>query len=408
MSSTSVKSPSERPEQIRALAGLRGCGFLLVFFGHYLANLIIDHRANKWDDAFYYIAQLDWLAVPAFFVLSGYLIGGILYRTRNRQGFFRVFYGRRALRVLPVYYITILVVAFVDLAHGIHLDYRYWVHFIYIQNFMPGYCNTDPAPNNQIVHLWSLAVEEQFYITWPIVVWFAKDRKTLLKIVVAICAGCWLLRVISPLVHLSVTRIYYATPTRIDTILFGVGLALVADHSLYKRLQPLAKYVALAGMALWLISSATHPNTPNTYLRVTVEYTIANVTVLAIIVAALEEGSGLARFLSARWACWLGQMSYGLYVFHYTFYMWFLYTVQPTLRRYMPAPAAFLVMLTAALALTIALGMLSLRFIEQPALSLKRYLPYGREDTARSVASSAEKEIGFLQPAAVREGLGQD
>ena len=261
----------ENPDRVLALAGIRGYGFLAIFAAHYLTEVIFAHRANKWVSGVYYVGHLAWLALPAFFVLSGYLIGGILFRSRDRKGFFKVFYARRALRVLPVYYITILIVAGVDLAQGVHLDYKYWSHLIYIQNFMPGYSATGYAPNNQIIHLWSMALEEQFYLTWPIVVWFAKDRKTLLKITLSICALCWIIRLIAPWIHLSPTRGYYATPTRVDAILFGVALALVADHEIYKRYQYLAKYVAVVGSLLWLLTFANHPDYPDNYYRLVLD-----------------------------------------------------------------------------------------------------------------------------------------
>lgn len=399
MSNARERTIVEKTEQIPALDGIRGYGFLAVFFAHYLELIVLEHRASIWARGFRYGEELAWLAVPMFFVLSGYLIGGILFRTRNRQGFFKVFYGRRAVRVLPVYYLAIIAVAVSDLAHGVHLDYKFWSHFIYIQNFMPGYANVSAAPNNQVIHLWSLAVEEQFYLTWPLIVWFAKDRKTLLKIVVAICALCWMVRLISPWIHLSPERSYFATPTRIDTILFGVALALVADHHIYRRFQPLAKYAAAVGIVLWLVSCRTHWNQDFIYYRLTVEYALANFTLFALIAAALEEGSAFARFLSVRWVCWLGKMSYGLYVFHLLYRPWFINSLRPMLLKRVSDPGASIVTVTSALALTVALGMLSQRFIEKPALSLKRHFSYGPELAAPSSVPPARIGIPESTPA---------
>ena len=378
----------KKREHLLALDGVRGYGFLAIFLGHYLSPVIRSHRSNIFDNGLYYVAELAWLAVPAFFVLSGYLIGGILFNTRNREGFFKVFYGRRMLRILPVYYGTLLVIACVDLAHGVHLKYLFWSHFIYIQNWMPGYTDSGPEPYNRVIHLWSLAIEEQFYLTWPLVVWFARDRRRLLKIVAILCAACWTLRVISPWIYLSVNRSHLATPTRVDAILLGVALALVADHKIYKRLQPLAKYAALAGMALWIISSSTHLDDPRNYYSVAFEITLGNFVVLALISAVIDEGSAFARICNVRWARWLGVMSYGLYVFHYTYYTWFLDSFRPRLLRYMPDPWDYLATAAIALAVTIMLGVLSFRFIELPALSLRKYLKYG---PVRAIAPAPER-----------------
>jgi peptidoglycan/LPS O-acetylase OafA/YrhL len=245
-----------------------------------------------------------------------------------------------------------------------------------------------------------MALEEQFYLTWPLVVWFAKDRKTLLKVTLSICALCWMIRLIAPWIHISPTRGYYATPTRVDAILFGVALALVADHEIYKRYQYLAKYVAIIGSILWLLTFINHPDYPDNYYRLVLDCSFGNFIVLAVIVAALEEGSAFARFLSVRWVCWLGQMSYALYTFHFTYHAWFLNSLRPMLERYIAEPGAFILTLTLALALTIALGMLSLRFVELPALSLKRYFTYGRESLDPSNALQADKEISLSRPAA--------
>lgn len=397
----------KKPEQIPALNGVRGYGFLAVFIGHYLTALIAAHRANPLVNGAYYLEHLAWLAVPGFFVLSGYLIGGILYRSRDRRGFFRVFYGRRALRVLPVYYVTLIVVAVVDLAHGVHLDYKYWAHFIYIQNLMPGYSYKELPPYNQVIHLWTLAVEEQFYLTWPLVVWFAKDRKTLLKIVVAICALSFILRIVAPLIHLSPTRAYYATPTRIDSILFGVALALVVDHPIYQRIRHLAKYVVVVGPILWLASLTIRPDYPDNYFRLAVDCTSANIIMLAVLVAALEEGSTFARVLSYRWVCWLGNMSYGLYVFHLTYRTWFFTSLRPMLLEHMSETWAFPLTVVLALALTIVLGMLSWNFLEKPALSLKRFFTYGRDLPTNSIAVCAERETSLAPSPTPSEDLPQ-
>lgn len=384
MSSGAVKNIELHRQQLPALNGIRGYGFLAVFFGHYFRSAIANHQFSALGNFLYHLSQLAWLAVPAFFVLSGYLIGGNLFRTRNRDGFFRVFYFRRMLRVLPVYYVTLLVVGWVYSAHGIRLDYRFWSHFIYIQNLMPGY-SSDSYTFESIRHLWSLAIEEQFYITWPLVVWFARDRGTLLKVIAVLCASCWIVRLISPWIHFSSNQSYFNTLTRVDTILFGVGLALITDHALYKRLQPWAKYAALIGIVLWLVSFSTHAQEPENYYRVAIEYTLANFIVVAIIAAVLEEGSAFARFCSVRWACWLGTMSYALYTFHYIYLGWLHNSVRNSLTQRMSTPLATLLTVALALVFTLGLGMLSYRLIEQPALALKKYMKYGPERGTETV-----------------------
>lgn len=384
----SADSPS-RLERIPALDGIRGYGFLGIFFAHYLAPVIDRNRSIPWVNSLFYLEQIAWMAVPTFFVLSGYLIGGILFNSRNHEGFFRVFYGRRILRILPVYYGTLIILACVGLAHGVPLRFLFWSHFIYIQNLLPAYSDAGFEPHFTIIHLWSLAIEEQFYLTWPLVVWLARDRAKLLKIIAVLCGLCFTVRLLSPWLHLSARRCYFATPTRVDAILLGVGLALVADHRIFKKLQPFAKYAVVAGTALWLISFSTHVSDPDNYYRVAVETPLANFTVFALVIALLEKDSLFARVCSVRWACWLGTMSYGLYVYHFTYHLWFWETFKPMLANHMGSTWADLATSVVALAVTIALGTFSYRFVERPVLSLARYMKYGPLLTAKPAQKSA-------------------
>jgi peptidoglycan/LPS O-acetylase OafA/YrhL len=361
-----------------ALGGMRGYGFLAVFIGHYFGPVLLLHQNNFLVNVLSKPLELAWLAVPGFFVLSGYLIGGILSGTLGREGYFKVFYARRILRVFPVYYLTLLVVAFIATAQGIHLKSEFWWHFLYLHNLLRGYTALGFVPPfGQLVHLWSLAIEEQFYLTWPLIVWLAKDRKTLLKVVAVLIAASFVLRLISPLIHLTASRSYVATPTRADSILMGVGLALMGGHWLVERIRPYATFIAIVGAVTFIISWSTHLATPATYLRVAFEIPLANVTVLAILIAVLDEKTVLARLCSARWAGWLGSMSYAMYVFHYLYQHWFLFTFRPWLQAYMPELWATLFTAILGFALTLGLGMLSFKFIELPAANLKKYFKYG-------------------------------
>jgi peptidoglycan/LPS O-acetylase OafA/YrhL len=388
-----MQNTASKPEHIPGLDGIRGCSFLAVFLPHYLSPLIAQYQSGPWITAINCVKDLTFLAVPMFFVLSGYLIGGIIFRSRNREGFFSVFYGRRMLRVLPVYYLTLIVVTIIDLAHGVHLDYKYWSNFIYIQNFMPGYTEVEFPPNTQVAHFWSLAVEEQFYLLWPIVVWFARDRKTLLKIIVGLCSLSWTIRIASPWIHLSLHRCYIATPTRVDTVLLGVALVLILDHQIYKCFQPFAKYVCLGATVLWITSAFFHRELPNNYFRVAVEYSLGNVIVLALLIAVLDEGGTFERIFSARWIGWLGKISYGLYVFHFTYHIWFLYSFRPWLTHYLREPYASLATAAIALGVTIALAFLSYRLIEEPLLRLKKYFQYGPERVKNPLDQIIEQSL---------------
>jgi peptidoglycan/LPS O-acetylase OafA/YrhL len=165
--------------------GIRGLAVLSVFFEHYATYVHLSP-----------LESFSWTGVDLFFVLSGFLITGILYDSLGGPRFFRNFYIRRALRIFPVFYGFFLLLFL--LTPLLHL--RYDVHllsfFFYVGNlvtpladlvhrnptviFMHRHGSTFAVCN--IGHLWSLCVEEQFYLIWPAVVWFARDRRKLMTI----------------------------------------------------------------------------------------------------------------------------------------------------------------------------------------------------------------------------------
>jgi peptidoglycan/LPS O-acetylase OafA/YrhL len=390
-----VESPDQKRTYLPSLEGIRGYAFLLVFFYHYLPASLFPYRTNPWLYPVSLVLGVSWLAVPMFFALSGYLIGGILYDTRDREGYFKVFYSRRILRIFPVYYLTLLIVALFDSLHGVSLDLSYWAQFLYIQNLVPGYARfPHAAPANQIVHLWSLAVEEQFYLLWPLVVWLCRDRRTLLKVTAVLIVACSIIRFLAPWLHISSSRSYFATPTRVDAILLGVMLALIRRDLIYKRLEPFAKYVALAGtagmMGMIIITGSAAPSTPN---RIAVLFPLVNLTAAALVVAVMEENSFLCRVCSLRWITWLGSLSYGLYVFHLTYGKWFIDSVLPRVAALMPAPCALVVTALIAFALTLLLAVVSYRFIELPAINLKKRFKYGPVRKAPAPQESLEQSF---------------
>jgi peptidoglycan/LPS O-acetylase OafA/YrhL len=133
----------------------------------------------------------------------------------------------------------------------------------------------------------------------------------------------------------------------------------------------------VAGVTLWLISFSTHPDLPDNYFRVAVEVSLANLTVFALVAAITEKGSGFERIFSVRWACWLGTMSYGLYVYHFTYHIWFANSLRPQFSKLLPDPWDYVATAIVAFAVTLGLGILSYRLMEQPILSLKKYFNYG-------------------------------
>ncbi len=375
------------------LDGVRGYGFLLVFLVHYFLPSQFTHEGSIAHRVFIGLEPIAFFAVPMFFVLSGYLIGGILFGTRNREGYFRVFYCRRVVRVFPVYYLALLAIGGAEFLLGFPPDRYFWSHFLFIQNLLPDYIKHQHTPA-MLIQYWSLATEEQFYLLWPLVVWFFPDRRKLFGIgsffIVLICG----LRFAAPYFCSSPYQIRYCSLTRADAILLGVLLALICHKALFERVKPAAKWVSLIGIAAVVIRSFLKEETwPKTFLGEQILIPWLNFTAVAIIVAAMEENSWLNRMCSQRWICWLGKRSYGLYIIHFVYARWFWGYVAPQLSRHIPYRLAVLISIAISFSLTLVLAMLSYRFLEMPAQRLKQRLKYGPVNEDGSSKRFSEKVL---------------
>jgi peptidoglycan/LPS O-acetylase OafA/YrhL len=162
-------------KHIPQLDGMRGLAILLVLFAH---SAIAFTRVP----AFRWIENYGNLGVQLFFVLSGFLITRILLDTKDTPHFFRNFFVRRALRIYPLYYVLLGFVVFSGLVH--QHGVRWWPYILYLSNIIYG-AGTEPSPLGPV---WSLAVEEQFYLVWPFVV-SVVSRRGLERLCVAMIVG---------------------------------------------------------------------------------------------------------------------------------------------------------------------------------------------------------------------------
>jgi peptidoglycan/LPS O-acetylase OafA/YrhL len=172
----------------RSFNGIRGLAVLMVFFSHFI-----------WMVKFGRIPLIErflFVGVDLFFVLSGFLITGILFDSLEDPHYFRNFYVRRALRIFPLFYgIFLLLLILTPLMHlAYHADMLFGA--LYIENLTRPWLVFNQTYPMQIVllhhgsrstvaalgHFWTLCVEEQFYLIWPAVVWFVRDRLTLQRI----------------------------------------------------------------------------------------------------------------------------------------------------------------------------------------------------------------------------------
>lgn len=336
-------------------------------------------------------AQVDFgfLGVRLFFVLSGFLITGILLEARDeadRAGHARLpvlgrFYIRRVLRIFPLYYFIVLGGILV----GVPAAREAWPWLLtYTSNF---YEALQQRPVGYYGHFWTLAVEEQFYLVWPWLVLFA-PRRWLAAIILAAVLVAPLYRDLA--VDVLKEDGWGTLPFGcLDTL--GVG-ALLAIAFRDAR-SPQAVYAALGrlvlpiGLLLFLALHWIALRTGN--LRPLVAFhEIAYAMVCCWLIAGAYRGfGGLAgRLLELRPVVYLGRISYGIYAYHMLM-PWLLTRVFVRIGWEFPAPGP--ARLVIASAVTVAVAMASWRFFERPLNDLKRFVPYQRRNPASASASAA-------------------
>jgi len=239
---------------IPALDGLRGIAIIFVMVYHFFA---LCTPADNWvDDLVFSVGKAGWIGVDMFFVLSGFLITGILYDSRNARGYFRSFYVRRALRIFPLYYF-VLFVLFVSLSFlstSLPENYAmlrkeqvwFWVYLInWYFAFQGGF--TLPAG-----HFWSLAVEEQFYLVWPFVVLWCRHQTLIVFCAILFCVSL-VARISLLAIGIPPTAVYTITFTHMDGLVLGALLAVgLRSVSLEKFPFRLARTVSLISLGLLL------------------------------------------------------------------------------------------------------------------------------------------------------------
>ena len=323
-------SPStHKASRIAELDGLRGIAILSVVLLHYFYNP--DPRLTGPIHWISRLFALGWSGVDLFFVLSGFLIGGILMDHRDSPSYFRTFYLRRAFRILPIYYLWICLFILFILVGGPFLrshthsgrlpvlNFDIYQHFFFLQNLWD--VNYITLANWWFSPTWSLAVEEQFYLVAPLLVRFL-PRRILPPVLGAVVVIAPLLRILVRL-HSGTEAnwpAYRLMPCRADSLAIGILLAYswradsIRERILAKPVQLYLSFVVLfVGMVViwWRFPD------PNDAITQSVGYTLIALFYAVLLIMAIGLRSGLvAKF--TRWTPLqeFGRISYCLYLIH--------------------------------------------------------------------------------------------
>ena len=321
------------------LDGVRAIAALMVIFFH-MAQMGIRIPG---------LASFGETGVDLFFVLSGFLITGILLKARERDwAEVRTFYIRRTLRIFPLYY------GYLILASALSATIAFW-NWIYLQNVPIAL----GAPMGNIGHFWSLAIEEQFYFIWPFVVLFLPRRRLQLALW-CIIAGTVLCRIF--LVRHGHIEVYYLTITRLDGLAAGALLALHQTRGSLTRRRPALQFLVALSFLLLAWEGLRFHGAGLPFVQVTKFSLLACFYASALGLLLTTTSTSATRWLASTPMRFLGRISYGLYVFHPpVFRLCFAHMAN--------RPAALKAF--AGLAVTLIVAFLSWHLLERPFLLLK-------------------------------------
>ncbi len=369
--------PEKNIEHIKGLDGLRGVSILM---------MMAYHSG---------ILPFAWVSIQLFFVLSGFLIGGILWKAKfggqTNAAKLKNFWARRSLRIFPLYFGWLIFLGVTYLLF--QFPAYYTSNIVYLATYTFNFTRTfDGWQGNPLfTHLWSLSVEEQFYLFFPLLIFFLPARVLKFFIIIVIF--------LSPLLHFllgryylnaglapfaAVDAVYWNTLTHLQAFFVGAAIPIFCLHKKIKKARlfmfvcvAVALFAGLfsfldAGTGNYLLHLGYQHNL-TTNLEYAWHYTLLNfafASVVLFVVAGIgNKKTWLQKWLEAKWLTNIGGVSYGMYVFHWAILVYFFERLLPTtdyslkLLRFIPyAAVVYLV------------AQLSFRYFESPFLRLKEVL----------------------------------
>ncbi len=340
------------------LDGVRGIAALMVVVYHIFYYPNLSYLANL--ETYQKFTEFGRHGVPIFFVLSGFVITRILLNTRQNDDYFRSFYKRRVLRILPLYYLFLVIFY---LLYPLISESRQGVNFTlqipfyaYIQNMTDVFNIRAAGPG----HYWTLSIEEHFYILWPLAV-FLVSPKNLGKLIGILVILVLILRYFMLNASLPIDKFTF---TRIDQILFGTYLALLERRDFFKERKNAIKIILPGVFVLPLVAGIYIISGKYSILSEIAGQSLLGIFFFSIIgvLIFLREDNLVNRFLASKILQFFGKVSYGIYVWHILIIM--------ILNRYLITGILFIDIIL-PLMLTILVAHLSYKYYEEIFLRLK-------------------------------------
>ena len=315
-----------------ALDGVRGLAILMVLLLHFVANTT---ATTPFESAVARVLTYGLYGVDLFFVLSGFLITGILVDARQKPGYFRNFYMRRTLRIFPLYYVVLFglffVLPFLPGVQSATLDElrtrQGWAWLYCVNIYLSMKANWGALP--YIGHFWSLAVEEHFYVFWPFLVWLLAGRPRLLMGVSASLAfGAMAARILASVAGVDHVTTTVLTPFRLDGLALGGFLAVLARQpgGVATIMRWLPRASAAVGVLIVTTSLWVHGTEASRLVARPVRNALILLLLACLLIWALTAPprSLVPRLFTSRLMVFLGTYSYGLYVYHHFFSEYFI------------------------------------------------------------------------------------
>lgn len=295
---------------IKQLDGIRAIAALMVMFFHFFRNIETN---SQFYLAIKKISIFGQTGVSLFFVLSGFLITRILLSTKEKKNYFKNFYLRRALRIFPLYYLFLTIYYFLIplISNSQFVPFNQQIYYwIYIQNFATTFNWKSSGPD----HFWSLAVEEHFYLFWPLMVYFIQYKKIkfglLLIIVLALISRLFFVE--------NNIEVFYFTLTRMDELALGALLATFErdgklGYAKTKTFLISIVILIIPTIILWIGTTGKSISFIQLF-----KFNLISLIYFCLIglVVCLKNENFFNKVLRSKFFIYTGKISYGLYVYH--------------------------------------------------------------------------------------------